>query len=168
MIKCDANKLPEEVKEKAHEYVEKRKPRFKTFGITRDDVECAWLNGFAFCLEGTVEVKVKQCATCVYADSPCKPSDYAKDTENVCSHYKDIFDAYTELRKDRDRWLKVDKEDCENWSKDKEQLLKAKELLKQLLTNAPDTYSGTNVELQQKKMFSFQDAVNKAEQFIGE
>lgn len=99
MIQCDANKLPEEVKEKAHEYVEKRKPRFRTFGITQEDVDCAWLNGFAFCLEGTVEVKVKQCAICVYADSPCTPSDYAKDNEGVCNHYKNVFECYELLKK---------------------------------------------------------------------
>lgn len=50
----------------------------------------------------------------------------------------------------------------------KEQLTKAKEIMQKLIANAPDTYSGTNVELQQKKMFSFQDAINKAEQFLKE
>lgn len=47
-----------------------------------------------------------------------------------------------------------------------DQLNKAKEIMQKLIDNAPDTYSGTNIELQQKKMFSFQDAVNKAEQFL--
>lgn len=46
------------------------------------------------------------------------------------------------------------------------QLSKAKEIMQKLIANAPDTYSGTNIELQQKKMFTFQDAVNKAEQFL--
>lgn len=92
-IVCDANKLPEEIKTKAHEYVAKRRPRFRTFGIVSDDVECAWLNGFAFCMEGTVEVKVKQCATCIYADSPCMPSDYEKGSEGKCDHYKAIFEG---------------------------------------------------------------------------
>lgn len=49
-----------------------------------------------------------------------------------------------------------------------DQLIKAKEIIQQLIANAPNTYSGTNIELQQKKMFSFQDAVNKAEQFLEE
>ena len=44
----------------------------------------------------------------------------------------------------------------------------AREIIRQLIANAPNTYSGTDIELQQKKMFSFQDAVNKAEQFIKE
>ena len=99
MIKCDANKLPVEIKEKAHEYVEKRRPRFRTFGVMQDDVECAWLNGFAFCLEGTVEVKVRQCAMCVYADSPCTPLDYAKDNEGVCNHYRNAVSDYAILKK---------------------------------------------------------------------
>jgi len=47
-------------------------------------------------------------------------------------------------------------------------LAKAKEIMQKLITNAPNTYSGTNIELRQKKMFSFQDAVNKAEQFLKE
>ena len=47
-------------------------------------------------------------------------------------------------------------------------LANAKEIMQKLIANAPDTYSGTNIELQQKKMFSFQDAVNKAEQFLKE
>lgn len=42
----------------------------------------------------------------------------------------------------------------------------ARELLERLIANAPNTYSGTDIELQQKKMFSFQDAINKAEQFL--
>ena len=41
-------------------------------------------------------------------------------------------------------------------------------LIKLLIENRPDTYSGTNIERQQQKMFRFQNAVNKAEQFIKE
>lgn len=95
----EANKLPEEIKMKAHEYVEKRKPQFRTFGVVSDDVEDAWLNGFAFCMEGTVTVKVKQCATCIFTDSPCLPSDYTKATEEDCDHYKSVFEAYELFKK---------------------------------------------------------------------
>lgn len=48
----------------------------------------------------------------------------------------------------------------------REKLTDAKEIIRQLIANAPNTYSGTNIELRQKKMFSFQDAVNKAGQFV--
>lgn len=44
----------------------------------------------------------------------------------------------------------------------------AKEIIKELVKNSPDTYSGTNIELQQKKMFAFQNAVNKVEAFLKE
>ena len=96
---CNANKLPEEIKTKANEYVAKRKPRFRTFGIVSDDVEDAWLNGFVFCLEGQVEVKIKRCATCVFTDSPCMPSDYIKGAEDECAHYKSVFEGYELLKK---------------------------------------------------------------------
>lgn len=45
---------------------------------------------------------------------------------------------------------------------------KAAEIIQQLIINAPNTYSGTNIELQQRKMFSFQNAVSRAEQFLKE
>lgn len=41
-------------------------------------------------------------------------------------------------------------------------------LIKLLIENCPDTYSGTNIERQQQKMFLFQGAVYKAEEFIKE
>lgn len=48
------------------------------------------------------------------------------------------------------------------------QLNEAKEIIQNLIADKPDTYSGTNIELLQKKMFSFQKAVNEAEQFLKE
>ena len=56
--------------------------------------------------------------------------------------------------------------ECYKKGMESSQLAKAKEIMQKLITNAPNTYSGTNIELQQKKMFSFQDAVNKAEKFL--
>lgn len=58
----NAEKLPEEIKAKARDYVEKREASFRTFGVTREDVVRAWSEGFAFCLAGTVELKVVQCS----------------------------------------------------------------------------------------------------------
>ena len=51
------------------------------------------------------------------------------------------------------------------WNEDVYEL---KQLLKTIIDNAPNTYSGTNIELQQKKMFAFQNAINKAEAFLKE
>lgn len=41
-----------------------------------------------------------------------------------------------------------------------------KEVLKVLLENRPDTYSGTDINAQQRKMFAFQSAVNRAVELI--
>lgn len=170
MIMCDANLLPEEIQEKAHEYVEKRKPRYGKFGVTQEDVECAWLNGFAFCLEGQVDVKVKQCAACVFTDSPCVPSDYAKDEKEVCNHYKNVFEENSELsKKNAELELKLlALEGQTPWSdiKDKSnvigQLTKANDHIRKLLaclrqdTNDPQTN------------YYVVQCMTKAEQFLKE
>lgn len=44
----------------------------------------------------------------------------------------------------------------------------AKDIIKKLISNAPNTYSGTDIELQQSKMFAFHNAINEAEEFIKE
>lgn len=58
MTIVDAAKLPEQVRKKAHAYVQKHKPQFRIFGVAQSDVENAWLDGFAFCLQGKVDVKM--------------------------------------------------------------------------------------------------------------
>ena len=47
-------------------------------------------------------------------------------------------------------------------------LAESKEVIKALIENSPDTFSGTNIEKQQSKMFKFQNAVNQARQFLEE
>lgn len=42
------------------------------------------------------------------------------------------------------------------------------QLLKDLLSNVPDTYSGTDIELSQRKMFKFAHIANSAQEFINE
>ena len=49
-----------------------------------------------------------------------------------------------------------------------EQLIKVKEIIKGLIKNAPNTYSGTDIMKQQSMMFRYQDYVNRAEQFLGD
>lgn len=44
----------------------------------------------------------------------------------------------------------------------------AKDIIKRLINNTPDTYSGTDVELNQSKMFAFQNAVNEGMDFLKE
>lgn len=89
-IVCDANKLPEEVKIKAHEYVEKRKPRFRTFGATRDDVEDAWLNGFAFYFEENAKLKaqidkMKRHSNCKHRSEYNEFDPYSKVCQSCCN-----------------------------------------------------------------------------------
>ena len=43
-----------------------------------------------------------------------------------------------------------------------------REILKALIENAPNTYSGTDIELQQKKMFAFYNAVEEAQKYLEE
>lgn len=49
-----------------------------------------------------------------------------------------------------------------------ERIKTAKDIIERLVINAPDTYSGTNVELQQSKMFAFSNALNEACDFLKE
>ena len=175
MIKCDANKLPEEIKEKAKDYCTNELEH--SYADTREELEedvmRAWLNGFAFCMEGTLTVKVKQCATCVYTDSPCVPSDYAKDNENVCNHYKNVFDAYTELKVDYEVLScsvgdfgelqgKLEEEQRKNNGLS-DNLTKAKEIIKGLLPMASNFVFGTLPKLNEEVQL-----YRQAEQFLKE
>ena len=39
-----------------------------------------------------------ECRRCVYSDSPCILSDYGKDRNGICDHFKDVFDEVAELK----------------------------------------------------------------------
>ena len=39
-----------------------------------------------------------ECRRCVYTDCPCILSDYGKDRNGVCDHFKDVFDENAELK----------------------------------------------------------------------
>ncbi len=60
LIRIAPNKLPDDIIQQARKYTSKHRPQFRTFGITSTDIDNAWLAGFAFCLEGQVEVKIQQ------------------------------------------------------------------------------------------------------------
>lgn len=57
---------------------------------------------------------------------------------------------------------------CYRHGKVTSKLTEAKDLLRQLIDNAPNTYSGTDICLQQKKMFTFQKAVNNTVELLKE
>ncbi|MBR2724902.1 MAG: hypothetical protein IKB72_05645 [Ruminococcus sp.] len=41
-----------------------------------------------------------ECRRCVYSDSPCILSDYGKDKNGICDHFKDVFDENAELKEE--------------------------------------------------------------------
>lgn len=43
-----------------------------------------------------------ECRRCVYTDSPCVLSDYGKDRNGICDHFKNVFDENAELKADND------------------------------------------------------------------
>ncbi len=47
-----------------------------------------------------------ECTRCVYSDSPCIRSDYGKDKDGICDHFKDVFDENAELKKkvEKHKW----------------------------------------------------------------
>ena len=47
-----------------------------------------------------------KCRDCLYSDSPCVPEDYKLDNNahvEICPNYKNVFDAYVELKAENDR-----------------------------------------------------------------
>ena len=39
-----------------------------------------------------------ECRRCVYTDCPCILSDYGKNRNGICDHFKDVFDENVELK----------------------------------------------------------------------
>ena len=62
MLVCDIDNLPEEIKQKAKEYTKSIEHSYAdSREELEEDVEQAWLQGFAFCLLGKVKVELKEC-----------------------------------------------------------------------------------------------------------
>ena len=87
-----------------------------------------------------------ECRRCVHTDCSCILSDYGKDINGICDHFKDIFDENVELKKELVGFrLKVETlEGKTPWKdiKDKSEvigkLIKAKEIIGNLLGLLPD------------------------------
>ena len=60
-----------------------------------------------------------ECRRCVYSDSPCVLSDYGKDRNGICDHFKDVFDEVAELKKEveKHKWSNIFLEDCAGYDK---------------------------------------------------
>ena len=58
---------------------------------------------------------------------------------------------------------------CQNAFKElQKRIMQSESIIKRLLINRPDTYSGTDVESNQRKMFAFNSAVNDAIEYMKE
>ena len=91
-----------------------------------------------------------ECRRCVYTDCPCVLSDYEKDRNGICDHFKDVFDENAEL-----------KSGCGMcYRKDKEQLTKAKELIRFWVN---DFYDGFNSSIRYEER---RKALKESEQFL--
>lgn len=49
--------------------------------------------------EENAELKC-ECRRCVYTDCPCVLSDFEKDRNGICDHFKDVFDENVELKEE--------------------------------------------------------------------
>ena len=146
-------------------YVDKQQKRIQELEVTNKQIsaECHKL-------VDTLEKKQKEnaelkceCRRCVYTDCPCVLSDYGKDRNGICNHFKDVFAENAELKKEvlevRQHLDLTERE----WGKDttklihfKTQLTKATEIIRELLTCARN-YPESNKQKMQK-----------AEQFLSE
>ena len=70
-----------------------------------------------------------ECRRCVYTDSPCVLSDYGKDKNGMCDHFKDVFEENTKLNVENAFYEKA----CEGATMMYEHLTKAKEIIKKYL-----------------------------------
>lgn len=99
-----------------------------------------------------------ECRRCVYSDCPCILSDYGKDRNGICDHFKDVFDENIELKEQNRKLLGS----CEGATMMYEHLTKAKEIMKHLLDWQYDEYKKSETD---KELFK---VIAEAEQFLKE
>ena len=99
-----------------------------------------------------------------FARNKVKQSNYPKELQDhiIATCMVVVTEATKELEEENERLLNEFADGYQG------SLTIAKEIIRELIDNRPDTYSGTDVELQQKKMFAFQRAVMQAETFLKE
>lgn len=99
---------------------------------------------------------------CVYTDSPCILSDYGKDKNGICDHFKDVFD---ELQNWKGEWQEqVQKATDEGYARTLQtmQLSKAKELLREIIDTP--VFNQMGGELYENEGYT--ELVEEAEQFL--
>lgn len=106
-----------------------------------------------------------ECRRCVYTDSPCVLSDYGKDRNGICDHFKDVFDEIAELKEDSTEWEKASDKWKAVYELTNNQLAKAKEIINELNEGLDKLYlSG----LSTKQIAFIEQLQEKAEQFLKE
>lgn len=111
-----------------------------------------------------------ECRRCVYTDCPCILSDFGKDQNGICDHFKDVFDENVELeKKNTELRLKFDALEGQTpWKdiKDKSELIgkltKATELLRFWVNDFYDAFNNLNRYEERHK------ALEQSEQFLKE
>lgn len=117
--------------------------------------------------EENAELKC-ECRRCVHTDCPCVLSDFGKDRNGICDHFKDIFDENVELeKKNTELRLKLDALEGQTpWKdiKDKSELIgkltKATELLRFWVNDFYDGFNNLNRYEERHK------ALEQSEQFL--
>lgn len=96
-----------------------------------------------------VELKC-ECRRCVYSDCPCVLSDYKKDKNGICDHFKDVFDENVELKDDNkvmaDNYSKMEQKFYDNLTKAKEHI---KRLIEAIHIWDCDNLAKTEIEAEQ-------------------
>ena len=77
-----------------------------------------------------------ECRRCVYTDCPCVLSDYGKDRNGICNHFKDVFDENSELKAFKEK-CKFNVSDICKEIETENNLTKAKEILKMIVDYYP-------------------------------
>lgn len=96
--------------------------RFEAYGQCRDSRRIASLE------KENDELK-KECRRCVHTDCPCILSDYGKDRNGICDHFKDVFDENAELNDKLNNLASVAEVRLANWQKYEKENKELKELV---------------------------------------
>ena len=106
-----------------------------------------------------------ECRRCVHTDCPCVLSDYGKDRNGICDHFKDVFDENAELKNKLEHRNCLD---CSNHSSKlrmktlelEKECTKAKEIIRDLI-NLTEPTSTEEVQ-------HWNETFRKAEKFLSE
>ena len=100
--------IKEELEKEAREYLAEHSKYSEVFGETFVAVDTLTaMVEFAEPREKRIAELKCECRRCVYTDSPCILSDYGKDKNGICDHFKDVFDENAELKEELEQVKKA-------------------------------------------------------------